>query len=102
MTNSQHPIACSLTTKDAAKQSLEWADLQRYALTAERIDHGAVMTFDAELAGQVGDLAAREMLCCDFLFITTFRTDGEIRLEMTADESEAIPVIEALAGVAAR
>ncbi len=99
MINIHDPIACSLTTKDAARQGLEWSDLQRRALTATRIDGGAAMSFDAELADSVEDLAAREASCCGFLSITTRRTHGEVRLEITADNPAARPVIEAMAGL---
>ena len=99
MNNMHEPIACSLTTKDAARQGLAWADLQRHALTATRIDGGAVMTFDAELADSVEDLAAQERSCCGFLSITTRRTQGEVRLEIISDNPDAHPVIEAMAGL---
>ena len=98
MINRHDPIACSLTTKDAARQGLEWADLQRHALTATRIDGGAAMTFAVDLADSVEDLAAREASCCGFLSITTRRTQGEVRLEITADNPDAHPLIEAMAG----
>ena len=99
MDNIYEPVACSLMTKDAARQGLEWADLQRHALTATRIDGGAAMTFDAELADRVEDLAARERSCCGFLSITTLRSDDQVRLEITADNPAARPVIEAMAGL---
>ena len=99
MNNMHDPISCSLTTKDAARQGLAWADLRRHALTATRIDGGAVMTFDAELADGVEDLAAQERSCCSFLSITTLRSDDEVRLEITADNPDAHPVIEAMAGL---
>jgi hypothetical protein len=96
------PIACSLATKAAARQGLEWTDLQRHALTSTRIDDGAVMTFDAGFAARVDDLAARERSCCGFLSITTLRSDHEVRLEMTADNPAAHPMIEAIAGLGDR
>ena len=99
MDNIYEPVACSLTTKDAARQGLEWMDLQRHALTAKRIDGGAAMTFDAEFTDSVENLAARERSCCDFLSITTFRSADEVHLEITADNPAARPVIEAMAGV---
>ena len=74
MINIHDPIACWLTTKDAARQGLEWTDLQRHALTARRIDGGIAMTFDAELADRVEDLAALEKVMlrlpvyCDVAF----------------------------------
>jgi len=99
MTNIHEPIACSLTTKNAARQYLEWVDLQRHVLTVERIDDGAVMTFHAQLADSVEDLAAREASCCGFLSIKTMRSHGEVRVEITADNPDAYALIEAMAGV---
>ena len=99
MTNMYDPIACSLTTKEAARQGLEWTDIQRHARTATRIDQGAVMTFDVELAENVEDLAARERSCCGFLEIETLRSDDEVRLKITADNPAARPVIQAMAGL---
>ena len=96
------PIACSLTTKAAARQGLEWTDLQRHALTAARIDGGAVMTFDAGLAARVEALAATERSCCGFLSITILRSDDEVRLEITADDPEVHPMIKAMAGLGDR
>ncbi len=92
------PIACTLTSKDATSQFLEWTDLQRHALTTTKIDGGAVMTFDPELADSIEDLAAREASCCGFLSITTLRSDNEVRLEITADNPDAYALIEAMAG----
>ncbi len=102
MTNIHDPIACSLTTKDAARQGLEWTDLQRHALTARRIDGGIAMTFDAELADRVEDLAALERSCCGFLSITTLRSNSEVRMEMTSDNPAARTVIEAMTGMNGR
>ena len=99
MTNIHDPSACSLTPTNAARQYLEWIDLQRHVLTVERIDDGAVMTFHAELADSVEDLAAREASCCGFLSINTMRSHGEVRLEITADNPDAYALIEAMAGV---
>lgn len=99
MIEKHDPNACSLTTKNAARQGLEWADLQRQALTVTKIDGGAAMTFDAQLADRLEDLTAREGSCCGFLSITTLRSDNEVRLEMTADNPAARPVIEAMAGL---
>ena len=59
----------------------------------------ALMTFDAELADRVEDLATRERSCCGFLSITTLRSDDDVRLEMKADNPAARPVIEAMAGL---
>jgi hypothetical protein len=92
------PVACSLTTADAARQALEWTDLRRHAITIEARAGGAAMTFALDLADDVEDLAAREAACCAFLSITTNRMADVVRLEITSDDPDAHTVIEALAG----
>ncbi|GMQ94176.1 MAG: hypothetical protein BMS9Abin12_1660 [Acidimicrobiia bacterium] len=99
MTNIHDPIACSLTTKDAAEQRLAWLDLQRHARAAKRIEGGVALTFDPELARGIEDLAARERSCCGFLSIATVRSHDELRLEITSDNPAARPMIEAMAGL---
>ena len=54
------PVACTLTSKDASRQALEWVDLQGHATAVEAIDGGARMTLPSSLAGQVEDLVRRE------------------------------------------
>ncbi|HZJ27543.1 MAG TPA: hypothetical protein VFF40_11140 [Acidimicrobiia bacterium] len=100
MTHAHEPIACSLPTPDAAGQVDEWADLRRDALTRERLERGVAMTFGIDAADRVEDLAAREAACCGFLSIATTRTAETVRLEITSDDPDAAPVIEALAGAA--
>ena len=99
MTPVHDPIACTLTIGDAARQSLEWTALQGHALSATRMDGGAVMTFHLDLAEDVESLAARERSCCGFLAIKTMRSSDRIRLEITSDNPAARPVIHAITGV---
>lgn len=93
------PVACTLTTADAAKQALEWIDLQTHAISASALSNGARMRFSDALEDHIVDLAAREATCCAFLTITTVATDGELVLEVTSDNPDAKPVIEMLAGI---
>jgi hypothetical protein len=98
MSTAEQPIMCTLTTKDQASQALEWTDLHGKALHTEPLDGGAAMTFPAELAAGVEDLAAREATCCAFLDIVT-TVDGDIvRVEITSENPDALPIIELLAG----
>jgi hypothetical protein len=93
------PIACRLTTADAARQALEWTDLQPRSSSTIAIDGGARMRFPADLADLVGDLAAREATCCSFLTITTRLAGDELELDITSDQPEAAPVISLLTGI---
>ena len=101
MTKSEQPIACSLSTGDAARQVREWVDLQNDVRTSEALDRGVALTFDIALAERVEDLAAREAACCGFLSITTCRGSDSVRMEITSDNPGAVPVIALLAGTAA-
>ena len=98
MGRSFEPIACSLPARDASDQVGEWHDLTSKTLTKQRISQGYEVTFSASEAGLVEDLARRESACCGFLEITTERFDGGIRLLMTSDNPDALPVIDLLVG----
>ena len=100
--SSAAPVACTLTTVDAAGQALEWTELRRHALTVERLPDGAAMTFAVERAAAVEDLAAREASCCGFLAITTTRGEEAVRLELTAETEDGRQVIDVLAGTGGR
>lgn len=94
------PIACTLTTKAAATRVLEWADLQGRATEVVRLATGARMYFDPELETQVADLAQRERTCCVFLTLTTEIVDNRLALEVTTENTDGLPVIARLAGIA--
>ncbi len=93
------PVACTLTTAAAARQALEWSDLQHRATSIIAIEGGARLRLPAELGPHVRDLVARESRCCAFLTITTETTRREIVLDVTSGQPEARPVIELLAGI---
>lgn len=99
MDDSYEPIVCTLGRAHAAHRGMELTDLKGLALTAERIDGGAAMTFAVDLADSLEDLAAREALCCGWLSITTTRARREVRLKMTSDNPGAHAMIESLAGI---
>jgi hypothetical protein len=98
MTTSNEPIACTLSETGAARQSLEWADLSGHAVSSEQLDTGVAMTFEPGMAAAVEDLAAREAACCSFLSISTTQTDDEVRIEITSDNPDALPMIRSIAG----
>ncbi len=93
----QIPIACSLTTSEAAIQALEWSDLGTRLLRSDRLDHGVSLTFPVDMAESVKDLAAREAECCGFLSIATSLDGQTVRLEITSDNPDHQPVIDVLA-----
>lgn len=98
MSRSFEPIACSLPARDASDQVGEWHDLTSRALTKHRIAEGYEITFSASEAALVDDLARRESACCGFLKIATEQFEGGIRLLMTSNNPEAMPVIDLLVG----
>lgn len=99
MATDDQPVACTLTTADAARQVVEWTDLQSLSTATAAVANGAQMRFPADLEPQIADLAEREAACCAFLSITTAVADGELVLEVTSDNPEAKPVISLLAGI---
>jgi len=99
MDTSGEPIACTLTTKDARAQLLEWTDLQGQASAVQAIDKGVRITLPAAIAAQVQDLTERESTCCAFLNIDTNVDGTELTLEIRSDNPDALPVISALAGI---
>jgi hypothetical protein len=93
------PIACTLTTKAANTQAMEWSELRDHASTVIELDAGVRMTFPARMVDAVDDLARRERACCAFLTLTTTATDDVMTLEIISGDPEALPVIWELAGV---
>ena len=57
------------------------------------------MTFDIGMAGDLEALATAEASCCSFLSIAVTRTSDRVSIEVTSDNPDALPVIEALAGI---
>lgn len=101
MAAQESPIVCTLTTKEAAAQTLEWQDLRSKIIDATAIAGGARMAFPVELVRQVEDLAQREATCCAFLRLTVERdaTAETAVLEVTTDNPDGLPVISLLAGI---
>lgn len=100
MTSNSEPVACTLTTKEAASQVLEWTDLRSHATSITALDDGARMVLPATLADQVADLAEREAACCTFLDIFLTSKNDDLVLEITTESEEGQGVIALLAGLA--
>lgn len=99
MTEPLAPIACNLTTKDAAAQAVEWVDLSRLADSIEPVPNGVRMAFPVEHSAGVQALARREAECCGFMSLLTTRTPTSILLEITSEHPDAAPVIALLSGL---
>jgi hypothetical protein len=93
------PIACTLTTKGANKQAMEWTELRDHAHTVTELDTGVRMAFPAQMLDAVDDLARRERACCAFLRLTTMVADDVLTLDILSDDPDALPVIWELAGI---
>jgi hypothetical protein len=57
------------------------------------------MRFPVEFESVIADLAHREATCCAFLDINSTSAHGEIVVEVTSANPDALPVISLLAGV---
>jgi hypothetical protein len=98
MADYQAPIACSLPARESRDQIGEWQALIGHQVTTERVDGGYAVTYHHEVTPTVQDLARREAACCGFLDIVTTPTDYGIRLVMTSENPDALPVIDLLVG----
>lgn len=86
------PIACTLTTKQAASQLDEWGVLRSKARRVDQIDGGVRVTLPADAEAEARELAAREAQCCAFLTLDVARADDEVVLTITGP-ADAAPVI---------
>ena len=93
------PVACTLTTKQASRQLLEWSELQHHAVRVTAIDGGVRMTFPATIVAEVEDLERREGACCSFLTIATAVESDMLTLEVTTANPDGLAVISMLAGI---
>ena len=93
------PIACTLDHASAVDQLDEWATLRDQAASRQVVPHGVRLTFPRSLLATVEDLARREQSCCAFLDIEVDLAGPEVVLEITAENSQAGPVIAAIAGI---
>lgn len=99
MTTTHEAIACTSTSSEATTRSLEWDTLRDQSRSSVAIDKGIMMTFDASLAGEIENLAETEQACCAFLSIVVSTTSQEVRLEITAENPDALPMLQAIAGL---
>ena len=93
------PVACTLTTREAASQLVEWHTLVPRAISRSPIPDGVELSFPAELEPGVRDLASREADCCAFLSIDTSFADDVLTLRITAGSDEGVAVIHLLTGL---
>lgn len=93
------PISCTLSPIAAGDQLLEWTELQGHATDVVALPAGARMRFPAELEPVIADLVSREVACCAFLDIKPRLTGGDLVVEVTSQNPDALPVISMLVGL---
>jgi hypothetical protein len=98
MGGDRQPIACSLPARESRDQIGEWRALVDHQKTSQRVDGGYAVTYQSDVTLVVQDLARREAACCGFLDIDATPTEDGIRLVMTSENPEAMPVIDLLLG----
>jgi hypothetical protein len=91
------PIACSLPADDMGDRLHEWEVLLAKASAREPTLAGYRLTFapDAELAGALADLAAREIECCPFFTFAIRLTNDALQLDVEAPP-EARALVDSL------
>jgi hypothetical protein len=93
------PIACTLTADDMGDRLAEWHAALARATTREATAGGYRLRFapDAVFAGELANLAAREVDCCAFFtFSVTVATD-DLALDVLAPP-DARPLLDDLFG----
>ena len=98
MTSQLPPVACTLTTKAAVAQALEWTDLRSHLVSSEALDDGVRMFFPVEHQAALLDLVEREKTCCSFLDIITRADPDRFMVQITSPNPDALPVIALLGG----
>ena len=98
MAEHRQPIACSLPARESRDQIGEWHALIDHQVMTERVDSGYAVTYHPDVTPVVQDLARREATCCGFLDIVTTSTEHGIRMVMTSESPDALPVIDLLIG----
>jgi len=92
------PIACTLSTSDAAAQAAEWVALRADLVDHSEVPRGRRLCFPIAMADRVRDLARREATCCAFLDIVVSEDERHVRVTITSDDPAAAPVIGLLCG----
>ena len=59
------------------------------------------MVFDVDLAEKVEQMATEDTSCCGFMSLTTHHGPDSTRLEMHANEGDAVATIRSMVGLAA-
>ena len=91
------PIACTLDAAGARAQLDEWTALRPLCRRTDVTAAGATLWFDPEADDAVRTVAAKEAACCGFLRLEVRGDAGLVRLDITSDRPEALPVIDLLA-----
>jgi len=99
MTNKTEPIACTLTSEEASKSSLEWEDLRFHSTEVTALPAGVRMKFPATYESRIAPLVALEASCCSFLDLSTTVVGDKLTVEVRSANPDAMPVIASLAGI---
>ena len=91
MSGERLPIACTLTTKQAASQLDEWAQLRAAATEVETVEGGVRLTLPPALEAATRDLASREAQCCAFLTLGVDRIGDDVVVTITGpDDAQGV------------
>ena len=99
MPSEQRPVVCTITVSAAVGQAFEWSDLSEQAIAVQTLPVGARIRFPSDLESHITDLTRREAGCCAFLDFSSTVVDGELILDITSPNPDALPVIALLTGV---
>ena len=99
ITQSQTPVACTLSQQDLRQRAGRWHALARLAgQQVSRTDRGLRLTFSAGpgVAAELDELASLERDCCAFATWSVTRTGDRLVLDVSADGEVAIAAVQAM------
>lgn len=90
-------LACTLGPEGSRAQLDEWARLRPLWRKTVSQANGMRLWFDSAAEIPLRTVAAREAACCDFLTLVVAPDEALVRLEITSEHEDAVPVIALVA-----
>ena len=91
-------MACTLPSEGAVRQAIEWKDLKQHATFSQSLPAGYLVHLPLDMEETVEGLVAAESVCCAFLSFEVETIDTYVRLEVTSENTDAVPFVASLLG----
>lgn len=90
---------CALDAAGTHARLDEWASLRKLCRGAQTTARGATLWFDAAAEAALRTVATKEAACCGFLQLHVESHGAGVRLDISSEQREALPVIKMLASL---